>query len=83
MSKKYRYEFKMRVVEEYFEEKLGYMALAKKYNISAKSLVRQWVNILKENKIFQNMSRKGNYLDNSPMENFFGILKKQCIMVNL
>ncbi len=38
---------------------------------------RQWVNTLKENKIFQSMSRKGNCLDNSPMENFFGILKQE------
>ncbi|QDP99629.1 IS3 family transposase [Lysinibacillus fusiformis] len=28
-------------------------------------------------KIFQNMSRKGNCLDNSPMENFFGLLKQE------
>lgn len=32
---------------------------------------------LKENKIFQNMSRKGNCLDNSIMENFFGIMKQE------
>ena len=31
---------------------------------------------LKENKIFQSMSRKGNCYDNSVMENFFGILKQ-------
>lgn len=37
----------------------------------------QWVNTLKENKIFQSMSRKANCLDNSPMENFFGILKQE------
>jgi putative transposase len=33
--------------------------------------------ILKENKIFQSMSRKGNCLDNSPMENFFGLMKQE------
>ena len=38
---------------------------------------KKWVNTLKENKIFQSMSRKGNCLDNSPMENFFGILKQE------
>ncbi|SDG53773.1 Transposase InsO and inactivated derivatives, partial [Facklamia miroungae] len=38
---------------------------------------KQWVKILKENKIFQSMSRKGNCLDNSPMENFFGLLKQE------
>ncbi|MBC1321315.1 transposase family protein, partial [Listeria welshimeri] len=30
---------------------------------------------LKKHRIFQSMSRKGNCLDNSPMENFFGLLK--------
>lgn len=32
---------------------------------------------LRDNKIFQSMSRKGNCLDNSVMENFFGILKQE------
>lgn len=32
---------------------------------------------LKEEKIFQSMSRKGNCLDNSLMENFFGLLKQE------
>lgn len=41
------------------------------YQMSAYSCV------LKENKIFQSMSRKGNYYDNSVMENFFGILKQE------
>lgn len=36
-----------------------------------------WVKALKENKIFQSMSRKGNCIDNSPMENFFGLLKQE------
>ncbi|EQC81298.1 Transposase [Enterococcus sp. HSIEG1] len=34
-------------------------------------------NKLKQHKIFQSMSRKGNCLDNSPMENFFGLLKQE------
>ena len=38
---------------------------------------QKWVKTLKKNKIFQSMSRKGNCLDNSPMENFFGILKQE------
>lgn len=37
----------------------------------------QWVKTLSENSIFQSMSRKGNCIDNSPMENFFGILKQE------
>jgi len=32
---------------------------------------------LKANRIFQSMSRKGNCYDNSPMENFFGIMKQE------
>ena len=32
---------------------------------------------LKEERIFQSMSRKGNCLDNSVMENFFGLLKQR------
>lgn len=32
---------------------------------------------LKKHHIFQSMSRKGNCLDNSPMENFFSILKQE------
>ncbi|WP_374042809.1 transposase [uncultured Anaerococcus sp.] len=34
-----------------------------------------WSNRLKKLNITQSMSRKGNCLDNSPMENFFVILK--------
>lgn len=33
--------------------------------------------MLKNNKIFQSMSRKGNCHDNSVMENFFGLLKQE------
>ena len=32
---------------------------------------------LKKNGIFQSMSRKGNCFDNSPMENFFALLKQE------
>lgn len=38
---------------------------------------REWVETLKENKVFQSMSRKGNCIDNSPIENFFGLLKQE------
>lgn len=38
---------------------------------------KKWVAHLKGNKVFQSMSRKGNCLDNSPMENFFGLLKQE------
>ena len=37
----------------------------------------KWVKTLKDQKVFQSMSRKGNCLDNSPMENFFGLMKQE------
>jgi len=36
---------------------------------------------LRENKIRQSMSRKGNCLDNAVMENFFGILKSELFYI--
>ena len=39
--------------------------------------MKAYTHRLKEEKIFQSMSRKGNCLDNSVMENFFGILKQE------
>lgn len=39
--------------------------------------LRQYTKKLENNEILQSMSRKGNCLDNSPMENFFGILKQE------
>ena len=39
--------------------------------------MKSYVHVLKENKKFQSMSHKGNCYDNSPMENFFGILKQE------
>ena len=37
----------------------------------------KWTKTLKENKIFQSMSRKATCADNAVMENFFGILKQE------
>ena len=39
--------------------------------------MKAYAKTLKDNKIFQSMSRKGNCHDNSVMENFFGILKQE------
>lgn len=39
--------------------------------------MKQYCNTLKKNNIFQSMSKKGTCLDNSPMENFFGIMKQE------
>ncbi len=42
---------------------------------------RAYQSILKENKCKLSMSRKGNCLDNSPIENFFSILKNEMYHV--
>ena len=39
--------------------------------------IKQYTSRLETEGITQSMSRKGNCLDNSPMENFFGILKQE------
>ena len=38
-----------------------------------------YFNLTKEYGITPSMSRRGNCLDNAPAENFFGILKVECI----
>lgn len=38
---------------------------------------KQWVKVLKDNRMFQSMSRKATYLDNAPMESFFHIMKSE------
>lgn len=44
--------------------------------------MKSYAKTLKDNKIFQSMSRKGNCLDNSVMENFFGIMKQEMYYGN-
>lgn len=39
--------------------------------------MNKYVNRLKQERIFQSMSWKGNCLDNAVMENFFGLLKQE------
>ena len=36
-----------------------------------------WISILKSRNVLQSMSRKGNCMDNAPIENFFGLLKQE------
>lgn len=45
--------------------------------------MKSYSKALADNKIFQSMSRKGNCLDNSVMENFFGILKQEMYYGNV
>ncbi|WP_155591239.1 IS3 family transposase [Lysinibacillus cavernae] len=40
-----------------------------------------WVKTIKQNKVFQSMSRKGNCLDNAVFENFFGLLKSELLYI--
>ncbi|MGV3243230.1 helix-turn-helix domain-containing protein [Staphylococcus sp. 11262D007BW] len=44
MGKHYKYEIKLKIVQEYLQGELGYLKLAEKYNLSDKSMVRRWVN---------------------------------------
>lgn len=44
--------------------------------------MKQYQSVLKQNKIKQSMSRKGNCLDNAVMENFFGTLKSELFYLN-
>ena len=39
--------------------------------------MKSYTHRLKEERIFQSMSRKGNCYDNAVMENFFGLLKQE------
>ena len=43
--------------------------------------MQEYHNALEEKGIIQSMSRKGNCLDNSPMENFFGKMKNEMFYV--
>ena len=36
-----------------------------------------WVKTLKQNKIFQSITRKATRADNAAMDNFFGLLMKE------
>ena len=44
--------------------------------------MKQYQSVLKQNRIKQSMSRKGNCLDNAVMENFFGTLKSELFYLN-
>lgn len=45
--------------------------------------MNEYQELLKDNEIFQSMSRKGNCLDNAPAENFFGIMKQEMYYGNV
>lgn len=39
--------------------------------------MKEYQALLRNDRIFQSMSRKGNCYDNAPMENFFGVMKQE------
>ncbi len=45
---KYSYEFKKKVVQEYFKGKGGYRYLAKKYKVPSRSNIEEWVKAYQE-----------------------------------
>jgi len=44
MSKTYSYQFKLNIVQAYFDGPLGYHLIAKKYDVSSEQLIPNWVN---------------------------------------
>lgn len=44
MGKHYKFEIKLKIVQEYLNSSLGYERLAKKYNLSHRSILQRWVN---------------------------------------
>lgn len=51
--------------------------LSSQGNLLKLTFLHTYVNRLKEERIFQSMSRKGSCLDNNVMENFFGLLQHE------
>ena len=66
---KYNQLFKQQVVNCYFEHHENLALTLKHFNLAAKN-VRYWIS--------QNMSRKGNCLDNAAMGSFLGRVKTEC-----
>ncbi|PQW02775.1 hypothetical protein CWC54_05490 [Enterococcus faecium] len=78
-GKSYTTKFKLDVIEYMETNGLSIQETAKKFNIGSgwQYQMPQYQKKLKENNIIQSMSRKGNCLDNSVIENFFGVLKSE------
>lgn len=48
MSQKYSEDFKLSVVKEYYDGKLGVRLLARKYNLPSKNYITNWIKHFKE-----------------------------------
>ncbi|MFW3613117.1 helix-turn-helix domain-containing protein [Staphylococcus caprae] len=44
MGKHYKFEIKLKIVQEYLNSSLGYERVTKKYNLSHHSMLQRWVN---------------------------------------
>ncbi|WP_186673973.1 helix-turn-helix domain-containing protein [Sporosarcina sp. BP05] len=56
---KYSDEFKIMVVREYLEGRLGYSALARKYGVKASTQVKNWVSAYKKHGVVGLFRKKG------------------------
>jgi len=54
-----------------------------KHSTCSGSVCRQYQHRLKEQGVRQSMSRKGNCLDSTIMENFFGLLKSELLYLQV
>ncbi|MFV0560028.1 MAG: transposase, partial [Enterococcus sp.] len=45
---KYSFEFKLKIVQKYFNGEGGYNYLAKKYGVKSESQIQKWINAYKE-----------------------------------
>lgn len=50
MSKKYSFEMKLAIVQEYLEGSLGSQLLVQKYNVSNQSLIYKWLDQYKKDR---------------------------------
>lgn len=57
---KYSDEFKVKVVLEYFDGRLGFTNLAKKYDVKSKTQIRNWVNAYKKHGVEGLIKKKTN-----------------------
>lgn len=60
MSKKYTDEFKLSVVQDYYNSTLGVRAIALKYNLPSKNYINKWEDYLKKIGLLSSDATKPN-----------------------
>lgn len=58
MSRKYSDEFKLAVIKDYYDSKLGVRAIAAKYNLPSKNYINNWEKQLKKKGLLPHDSTK-------------------------